>query len=86
VSFFVENKLKLLKKSLKSYISNHDTVAYMIKNTSGSGLLVLNSIQPAKLFTRLIGDSQPFWANPIPRCCPNAYKKEILVQWDSISI
>jgi len=25
-----------------------------------SGLLVLDAIQPVKLFTRLIGDSQPF--------------------------
>jgi len=28
-----------------------------------------------RLFARLIGDSQPFWANP--RCCPNSYEKKI---------
>jgi len=41
---------------------------------------VFYAIQPVRLFTRLIGDSQPFWANP--RCYPNSYEKEI--QWDSI--
>jgi len=47
----------------------------------GSGLLVLNAIQPVRLFARLIGKSQPFWANLRARCCPNpnSYKKKI--QW-----
>jgi len=50
--------------------------------TTGSDLLVLNAIQLVRLFARLIGNSQPFWA--YPRCCLNSYEKEI--QWDSISI
>jgi len=43
--------------------------------SAGSGLLVLNAIQLVRLIARLIGDFQPFLANP--RCCPNSYKKEI---------
>jgi len=50
---------------------------------TGSGLLVLNAIQPVRLFVRLIiGDSQLFCVNP--RCCPNPNSYEI--QWDLISI
>jgi len=49
-----------------------------------SGLLVLNAIQPVRLFAKLIGDSWPFWANPRARCCHNTYEKEI--QWDAIAI
>jgi len=36
----------------------------------GSGLLVLNAIQPIGLFAKLIGDTQLFWANP--KCSPSS--------------
>jgi len=32
----------------------------LVKNATGSSLLVLNTVQPIRLFARLIGDSQPF--------------------------
>jgi len=41
--------------------------------TQPDTVLFLNAIQLVRLFARLIGDSQPFWANP--RWCPKRYNK-----------